>query len=223
MSGDSKSNADDSTASFYTGLSILFFAQLLSAIMGVYVQETYAKYGAHWHENLFYSHMLSIPMFAPFFPALKAQFLKLMASPTFTLIMPSSDISSLNITQPESAWHSPFTNLLSSKSDPLFSISLPISVLMLILNSLTQFACIRGVNLLGARTSALGVTVVLNLRKLVSLFASIWLFGNQLPPGVILGAVIVFSGAGVYSAGGSKPTRRAADTKANGNGKAKTG
>ena len=67
------------------------------------------------------------------------------------------------------------------------------------LNALTQYACIRGVNLLAARTSAIAVTIVLNVRKLASLFISIWLFGNLLPYGVMVGAAIVFSSAGVWA------------------------
>ena len=70
---------------------------------------------------------------------------------------------------------------------------------MLGLNSLTQLACIRGVNLLAARSSALTVTIVLNVRKLVSLFLSIWLFGNQLAPGVLLGAAVVFGSGLLYA------------------------
>jgi UDP-xylose/UDP-N-acetylglucosamine transporter B4 len=218
---DSQDSADDSSSSFATGLAILFFAQLLSAIMGIYVQEIYAKYGAHWHENLFYSHILSIPMFAPFYPALKAQFYRLMSSPPVILSVPGSGLSPLNASIADPTWSNSLANLFSTKSAPFLSVGIPISVLMLGLNSLTQFACIRGVNLLGARTSALGVTVVLNLRKLVSLFASIWLFGNKLPPGVLVGAIIVFSGAAVYSSGGSsKPKRKVSD--ANANGKTKT-
>ncbi|MCJ1448344.1 MAG: golgi uridine diphosphate-N- acetylglucosamine transporter [Stictis urceolatum] len=212
---------DNSTASFATGLAILFFAQLLSAIMGIYVQEIYAKYGPHWHENLFYSHLLSLPLFAPFFPSLWTQFNRLVNSPSFTLVMPNPSISSMNMSQSDSKWSDFLTTVSASKPEPLFSLSIPFHILMLLVNSLTQFACIRGVNLLGARTSALGVTVVLNLRKLVSLFASIWLFGNQLPIGVIAGAAIVFSGAAVYSWGGPKPKKQ---TQASGaNGKAKTG
>ena len=53
--------------------------------------------------------------------------------------------------------------------------------------------------MLAARTSALTVTIVLNVRKLVSLFLSIYLFGNYLPPGVVVGAFIVFVAGGIYS------------------------
>src|SRR6186713_2045925 len=77
--------ANDSTVSFVTGLAILLVAQLLSAIMGIYVQETYAAHGAHWHENLFYSHLLSLPLFIPFYPLLLAQFSRLLTSEPFEL------------------------------------------------------------------------------------------------------------------------------------------
>lgn len=70
---------------------------------------------------------------------------------------------------------------------------------MLLLNSVTQLACIRGVNLLAAESSALTVTIVLNVRKLVSLFLSIWLFGNELAPGVVLGAAVVFGSGLLYA------------------------
>ncbi len=53
--------------------------------------------------------------------------------------------------------------------------------------------------MLAARTSAIGVTIVLNVRKLVSLFLSIHLFGNQLPVGVMFGAAVVFSSAGLWA------------------------
>lgn len=53
--------------------------------------------------------------------------------------------------------------------------------------------------MLGARTSALGVSIVLNIRKLISLLASIWLFGNQLPIGVLAGAGIVFGSGALYA------------------------
>lgn len=81
---------------------------------------------------------------------------------------------------------------------------MPSQLLNLAANALTQYICIRGVNLLSARTSALGVTIALNVRKLISLFLSIWLFGNELPPGVLVGAAIVFGSAGVWAVEGQR-------------------
>lgn len=86
------------------------------------------------------------------------------------------------------------------------------------MNVFTQYACIRGVNLLAAVSSALTVTIVLNIRKLVSLLLSIWLFGNELAMGTLVGAVVVFSAGGLYSMGGKKKQQSNAEEK---NGKPK--
>ena len=177
-----------------TGLCLLFVAQLLSAIMGLYVQLTYAKYGSHWSENLFYSHLLSIPLFLPFGPGLWAQTQKLLSYPPVLLVPTLAKFANSTLTPTNDPFLPP---ILSSAFIPSLAIS-P-HILNLGLNALTQYACIRGVNMLAARTSAIGVTIVLNVRKLASLFISIRLFGNQLPIGVMCGAAIVFSSAGIWA------------------------
>ncbi|KAI9798859.1 MAG: golgi uridine diphosphate-N- acetylglucosamine transporter [Piccolia ochrophora] len=169
-------------STFTTGLLILLTAQLLSAVMGLYIQRTYEIHGSAWRENLFYSHMLSLPLFLPFLPALRAQFDTLVASPPLTLSLPP--ISFLN--------PKVFPN-------QQLSASVPTHVALLALNALTQYACIRGVNLLSARASALTVTIVLNVRKLASLLLSIALFGNRLAPGVLVGATVVFAAGALYA------------------------
>jgi UDP-xylose/UDP-N-acetylglucosamine transporter B4 len=154
-----------------TGLVILFTAQIFSAIMGLYIEETYSKYGRHWREGFFYSHFLSLPLFLPFFPSMYHQYQRLAASPPV-------DLSALQ---------------------PLHKTTrFPIQLVLLAINSITQYACIRGVNLLASKSSALTVTIVLNIRKLASLLLSIWLFGNRLAPGVLLGASIVFGSGALY-------------------------
>lgn len=187
------STTDSSAASFLIGLAILFVAQLLSAIMGLYIQLTYARFGPHWNENLFYSHFLSLPLFAPFSPMLMGQFKHLMDSSPITVTF-ANPLQTLN-------------PIPQSQEMRTLQFRIPTHIFNLVVNSLTQYACIWGVNLLGARTSALGVTIVLNIRKLVSLFISIWLFGNQLPIGVAAGAAIVFAGAGVYAGAGQAPQK----------------
>ncbi|PQE29755.1 hypothetical protein CJF32_00000425 [Rutstroemia sp. NJR-2017a WRK4] len=178
---------DEDVPPFSTGLVILFVAQVLSAIMGLYTEETYKEYGPHWKENLFYSHLLALPLFAPFIPSMHRQLLKLAASAPLTL--------------PTSASLSSLPPPLAST---LASIHLPSQLVYLAMNVLTQYACIRGVNLLAAASSALTVTIVLNVRKLVSLLLSIWLFGNRLSPGTMLGACLVFFAGGLYSLDGGK-------------------
>jgi solute carrier family 35 (UDP-xylose/UDP-N-acetylglucosamine transporter), member B4 len=196
IQGKMDTSSNSSTASFVTGLATLFVAQLLSAIMGLYVQATYAKYGPYWNENLFYSHFLSLPLFLPFFPVIWKQFVHLFESRPVTIQIPNFAAS--EIVSPLELWRS------SLKQEDFYQFQIPIQVINLAVNALTQYACIRGVNLLAARTSALGVSIVLNLRKLVSLFISIWLFGNNLPLGVATGAMIVFAGAGVYAWSGQR-------------------
>jgi len=208
-----KTNAKSTTkldSDFISGLAILFVAQLLSAIMGLYTQLTYAKYGSHWHENLFYSHALSIPLFSLFFPFLLTQFRKLLTSEPLQLsplIHQATPVflKARNTTQE--------TDLSPILAFPTSMDTIPKHIFTLGLNALTQYACIRGVNLLGARTSALGVSIVLNVRKLVSLFLSIWLFGNKLPPGVMLGAAVVFGSAGIWAWEGQRIGRRESEKK----------
>lgn len=162
---------------------LLLVAQTLSAIMGLYTEEVYRAYGPQWRENLFYCHALSLPLFLPFAGSLAAQFARLSKSPPmqWASVAPGWTPPALEGLVPEA------------------KIQVPSMLVYLAANVLTQFACIRGVNLLAAASSALTVTIVLNIRKLVSLLLSIWLFGNQLAVGTLVGAVIVFSAGALYS------------------------
>lgn len=153
---------------------MLFVAQLLSAVMGLYTEATYKKYGPQWRENLFYSHLLSLPLFLPFAPSMLQNFRKLASSAPL---------------------HISGGSLLPWKS----GFHVPSQLVFVAANILTQYACIRGVNLLAAVSSALTVTIVLNIRKLVSLLLSIWLFGNVLAGGTIVGALLVFGGGALYA------------------------
>jgi len=188
---------------FSMGLIILFVAMVLSSIMGLYTEETYKIYGGQWKENLFYSHLLSLPLFIPFIPAMTRQFMKLASSPPLELPflqrLPGSEPMTANLQK------------------GIQQIHIPSQLAYLVANVLTQYACIRGVNLLAAASSALTVTIVLNIRKLVSLLFSIWLFGNRLAVGTMAGAFIVFFAGGLYSLDGRrKPVTRprAASVKA---------
>ncbi|KAF3013336.1 golgi uridine diphosphate-N- acetylglucosamine transporter [Penicillium rubens] len=84
---------------------------------------------------------------------------------------------------------------------------LPVQVAYLAMNALTQYLCIRGVHLLSAKSSSLTVTIFLNVRKLVSLLLSIYLFGNHLAGGVLVGAALVFVGGGLYGFEGARLRR----------------
>lgn len=191
---------------FSIGLIVLFVAQVLSAIMGLYTEETYRQYGPQWKENLFYSHFLSLPLFLPFIPSMTKQFLRLAASPPLSL--PWTQAAALE-------------GLPDGLKSGIAGIYIPNQLAYLVVNVLTQYACIRGVNLLASTSSALTVTIVLNVRKLVSLLLSIWLFGHNLSAGTLIGATIVFGAGGMYSLDkGPRGRHRAATVSANINGKA---
>ncbi|OPB43510.1 UDP-N-acetylglucosamine transporter [Trichoderma guizhouense] len=172
-SKDKKPSDDISDPVFNPGLLIIFVAQVLSAIMGLYTEATYRKYGPQWKENLFYSHILSLPLFLPFAPSMWRNL----------IVLTKSTPVALNI---------PFAASLPP-------VQVPSQLAYLSANVLTQYACIRGVNLLAANASALTVTIILSIRKLMSLLLSIWLFGNTLKAGTLLSAVVVFGAAGLYS------------------------
>lgn len=160
------------------GLLILLVAQLLSAYMGAYVEDIYLEYGNHWKANLFYSHLLSLPLFINFAPILYSQFTRLSASQPFSV--PPALAESLPPTVHKA---------LASTSQ---------HVIFLTANAVTQLLCITGVNILSANTSAVTVTIVLNIRKLVSFLLSIWLFGNQMSGLMKVGAAMVFGAGALY-------------------------
>ena len=167
-----------SDSSYALGLAVLLVAQILSAFMGIWIQDTYAQYGNHWDENLFYSHLFSLPLFLPLQPMLATQYRRLLNSPPLLLSPAVASLVPL-----------PAQKVLSK---------LPRSIFNLALNSATQLVCITGVNLLGAKSSAVTVTIVLNVRKLVSFMLSVWIFGNTLSTRMILGAVLVFGAGALY-------------------------
>jgi solute carrier family 35 (UDP-xylose/UDP-N-acetylglucosamine transporter), member B4 len=170
-----------------TGLSILIGAQFLSAYMGAYVEDVFAAHGASWTENLFYSHFLSLPLFLPISKTLQQQYKMLAATPSF-------DVDGL-IRQraPFGLGHPAILDALR----PLLE-GFPQGLLFLLINALTQLACISGVNLLSSKSSAVTVTIVLNIRKLVSFIFSTILFGHHLSGKMILGSTLVFGSGALY-------------------------
>lgn len=55
---------------FLCGVLVLSVASFLGAYMGIYTENLYTQYGAHWRETLFYTHFMALPMFLVFSPAL---------------------------------------------------------------------------------------------------------------------------------------------------------
>jgi len=194
--------------------------------MGVLTESTYNTYGRHWGEVLFYTHLLGFVFSLAFAPTILGQWRRLVAHesnmPGARARVRSMDADSKSAAQdattatsPPSPIHDLFSNLtsilplsfplpqlLSSFSTlrtTLSASSSPTSALpLLALNALTQIACISGVNRLSAHTTAVTVTVVLNVRKLVSFLISCVVFGNPVSLLMGVGAGLVFVSGAVY-------------------------
>ncbi|KAE8377543.1 Rad17 cell cycle checkpoint protein-domain-containing protein [Aspergillus bertholletiae] len=220
---------DSTLANTLIGFSILALAMVLSAFQGIYADRLYEDYGRnHWKEALFYSHTLSLPLFLPTFSHLLAQWRTLLSSPSLLSEVsaiaarkgPVSDSPILLGTGLVTASRTAFiksvlmpiinatTYLLVElgrfRSFQFILACIPIQVFYLLMNAFTQYLCIRGVHLLSAKSSSLTVTIVLNVRKLISLLLSIYLFGNDLASGVLMGAIFVFAGGALYGFEGAR-------------------
>ncbi|KAK9477324.1 UAA transporter [Lipomyces japonicus] len=168
-SGNSHASGSNSTREFAIGIVILFIAQTLSAIMSQITELTYKRYGNHWRENLFFMHFLTLPMFWPMRESIVTE-LRTLAASRPVKISPS--------------W--------------LPGLAVPRQVIYLLINGLTQYVCVRGVNKLAGSATAVTVTIVLNVRKCISLLLSIYIFSNRLSIGTLAGAGLVFAGAAWY-------------------------
>ncbi|KAJ5761871.1 uncharacterized protein N7511_005253 [Penicillium nucicola] len=200
------SDSDVDMMTTVKGFTILVLAMILSAFQGIYADRLYATYGRdHWKEALFYSHTLSLPIFLTSYSQLALQW-KVVASSPSVLSHLNRDVL-LDSSVSSSMKNTAFSVLGQIQHHPsIQSIleQLPVQVAYLIMNALTQYLCIRGVHLLSAKSSSLTVTIFLNIRKLVSLLLSIYLFGNHLAGGVLAGAALVFVGGGLYGFEGAR-------------------
>ncbi|CAO1619693.1 unnamed protein product [Sympodiomycopsis kandeliae] len=143
---DHKKTDSSPSSSYVIGISLLSLALVLSSIMGIWQELTFAKYGKdNWQESLFYSHFFSLPL----------------------LLIQRGNLSkeiSLVMNSPKTEW---------------IGFTLPSVVPLLVYNVLTQLACINGVNRLTSKISSVGVTLVLVVRKAISLAISVLLVGGK--------------------------------------------
>lgn len=91
--------------------------------------------------------------------------------------------------------------LLSSQpvTLPLLHIQLPVMLLYLLGNVVTQYVCISSVFVLTTECASLTVTLVVTLRKFLSLLFSIMYFNNPFTPYHWLGTGLVFGGTLLFS------------------------
>lgn len=92
-----------------------------------------------------------------------------------------------------------FGKMLQSSVINILSLSLPSQLLFLALNVVTHFLCIRSVYVLTSEFSSLTVTLVVTLRKFVSLVLSIIYFKNPFTTIHWIGTAFIFIGTVMFT------------------------
>jgi UDP-xylose/UDP-N-acetylglucosamine transporter B4 len=189
----------------------------LSGFLGLVQDHTYSKYGRPkpssttkttnslgtkeqddapaWQESMFYLHFLALPMFIFVRSDLAAQFAAINSGPQITIAMPIS-----------------FE--VPGASNSTFNV--PSAYFPLLVNTVTQLVCVAGVHRLTTHVSALSVTLVLVVRKAVSLVLSALGFGlvkrghtGEVNQSMMWsGAFMVLVGTILYSTGGGKKAKK---------------
>ncbi|XP_029615218.1 UDP-xylose and UDP-N-acetylglucosamine transporter [Salmo trutta] len=82
---------------------------------------------------------------------------------------------------------------------PVIGQAVPVMWLYLLINVITQYVCIRGVFILTTECASLTVTLVVTLRKFISLIISILYFKNPFTAWHWVGTAVVFLGTLIYT------------------------
>jgi UDP-xylose/UDP-N-acetylglucosamine transporter B4 len=201
--GTANASLSAPTSRYLMGIGILTLALILSGLLGVAQDKALASCTAHtqmgtkpkvaansppstkaagppdvWQESMFYLHFLALPLFFFIRHDLTVQARALLTS---------------------QARASTFSIPLAAAQ-----FTLPAVLPALLANTLTQLLCTAGVNRLTTRVPALTVTLVLVVRKAVSLVLSVVLFdGSDVTWGMLWsGAFFVFAGTVGYTVSG---------------------
>ncbi|ORX37785.1 UAA transporter [Kockovaella imperatae] len=182
---DVSASAQNTDSSLYLlGVGLLSVALVISSLLGLWQEGTYARYGKQWREGLFYSHFLSLPFFLPMYSAISSSTSSFVHSkPVNLFVLPPSARQ----------------NDMLGIAKLLTAVTLPSALVALAINVVTQGICIRGVNRLTARVNSTTVNLVLTLRKAVSLAISVWFYGSGVTSGLLLGGALVLVGTVIYS------------------------
>jgi UDP-xylose/UDP-N-acetylglucosamine transporter B4 len=181
-----KSRAAGADISLYAvGIAILSLALILSGFLGLVQDWVFARYiiptqgsdlTGQWQENMFYLHSLALPLFYFSKETIYMELAGMSSSLPVFLSLPGSE--------------------------PLApGFVLPSALVYLLLNTCTQLLCVLGVNRLTGRVSSLTVTLILTVRKAVSLLLSVAVYGGQGNMKMWAGGALVFIGTITYSTG----------------------
>ncbi|XP_076589886.1 UDP-xylose and UDP-N-acetylglucosamine transporter [Chaetodon auriga] len=95
--------------------------------------------------------------------------------------------------------HSVYFSQSTPVDVPVVGLTVPIMWVYLLVNVVTQYVCIRGVFILTTECASLTVTLVVTLRKFLSLIFSILYFQNPFTPWHWVGTAVVFLGTLLYT------------------------
>lgn len=159
----------------------------MSARMGIYQEVLYKKHGKFSHEALYIT-VRNLSIFNQPQSSLQYCLLQhLLPLPGFLLLYN-------NIWQ-----HIAISSASSLMPIPVLGLSLPSQWVYIIGNVLTQYICISSVYVLTAECSSLTVTLVVTLRKFVSLLFSIVYFQNPFTIYHWIGTLLVFVGTIIFT------------------------
>jgi solute carrier family 35 (UDP-xylose/UDP-N-acetylglucosamine transporter), member B4 len=95
-----------------------------------------------------------------------------------------------------------YSHWLRAFESPVISVmglEAPSTIIYLVGNMLTQYICISSVYILTTECSSLTVTLVVTLRKFLSLLFSILYFQNEFTKSHWIGTILVFTGTAIFT------------------------
>ncbi|KAI1301277.1 UDP-xylose and UDP-N-acetylglucosamine transporter [Halotydeus destructor] len=163
-----KYDAKNGSSTSLLGIGLLTFSLIGSSRMGIKQETLFKKYGKHPREALFYCHALPLPAFLMLYSDIRSHAIAFSGSPQIDL--------SLYFTE----------------------TSMPIMWFYLMIIAAAQYVCARSVFTLTTECSSLTVTLVITLRKFMSLVISIVYFQNPFTMYHWIGAILVFIGTFMF-------------------------
>lgn len=211
-------NTTPEKAAFYVtwflGIVILSTVLVIQTILGAKQDKASKTYGKAPREAMFYFHAFSIVACVFDLPNLIATYHRWSATPGVAVLVPGMHGFLENLSSGpafDDAKQDAFTSLVYFLVSPVSQLLLiaienfPIMWFYVSLNLITQFVCLIGVYNLIAMADQLTVNVALTVRKSISLFLSVFIFGNTFTGYHAIGAVLVFGGALLYGIMPSPP------------------
>lgn len=214
------------------GMLILVLVLVLQTLLGNYQNWAAGTYGRAPQEGMFWSHTLSLPMFALAASDLASRGRAWAATPPLAQYLLETFPALGQPLSTAAASSSGTFGLLGLRLAQFAAVplthgplaGLPLMWALVLANAVSQFVCVTGVYALTSVSDPLTVNVTLTVRKCVSLLLSIWAFGNTFTPAHWLGAGLVFGGALLYGldlgGGGAKGTVSGPPAAAKGVGRA---